>query len=40
MFTRLLERKIWPSKEDDIIDTTFFDENIRSKYHKQKKGSK
>jgi len=32
MFTRLLERRLWPSKNEDIIDTTFFDESIRSKF--------
>lgn len=40
MFTRLLERKIWPSKNDDIVDVLFFDENIKLKYSKQKSKSK
>ena len=40
MFTRLLERKLWPSKNEDIIDVTFFDEHIRSKFNKVKKSSR
>ncbi len=40
MFTRLLERKLWPSKNEDIIDTTFFDEHIKLKYSKVKVKSK
>lgn len=40
MFTRLLERKLWASKNEDIIDITFFDEHIRHKFSKQKKTAK
>jgi hypothetical protein len=31
MFTRLLERKLWASKNEDVIDLLFFDEHIRVK---------
>jgi len=40
MFTRLLERKFWPSKNEDIIDVMFFDESIRAKFQKPKKSAK
>lgn len=40
MFTRLIERKVWASKNEDIIDVMFFDEHIRQKYQKAKKVSK
>lgn len=31
MFTRFIEKKKWPTQNDDIIDTTFFDEHIKLK---------
>jgi hypothetical protein len=31
MFTRLLERKLWASKNEDVTDLLFLDENIRLK---------
>ena len=40
MFTRLLERKLWANKNEDIIDTMYFDERIRRKTQKVKKPSK
>ena len=40
MFTRHLERKLWPSKNEDIIDVTFFDEHIKHKYSKVKPKAK
>ncbi len=40
MFTRLLERKLWANKNEDVIDTVFFDENIRFKLNRYKKNSK
>ena len=32
MFTRLLERKLWASKNEDVTDMAFFDEHIRLKH--------
>jgi hypothetical protein len=29
MFTRLLERKMWPQKNEDMIDLMFFEDSIR-----------
>lgn len=40
MFTRLLERKLWANRSEDVIDTMFFDENIRLKLNRYKKNSK
>lgn len=40
MFTRLLERKLWANKNEDLIDTLYFDERIRRKNQKVKKPSK
>lgn len=40
MFTRLLERKLWANRNDDVIDTMFFDENIRLKLNRYKKNQK
>jgi len=37
MFTRLLERKLWASKNEDVIDVTFFDEHIRIKQARNRK---
>jgi hypothetical protein len=37
MFTRFLERKLWASKNEDLVDITYFDENIRAKYNKYAK---
>ena len=37
MFTRLLERKLWPSNNEDIIDLMFFSEHIKAKYGKNNK---
>ena len=31
MFTRFLERKLWPQKQEDVIDILMFDESIRVK---------
>jgi hypothetical protein len=31
MFTRLIEKKLWPAKDEDIIDLTFFEEHTRLK---------
>jgi hypothetical protein len=31
MFTRLLERKKWPSKPEDTIDLMFFEESLKKK---------
>lgn len=38
MFTRFLERKLWASKNEDVIDVFLFDEHIRMKHlRKQRK---
>jgi hypothetical protein len=37
MFTRLLERKLWAQKNEDITDLAFFDEHIRLKLMRKKK---
>jgi hypothetical protein len=38
MFTRFLERKLWASKNEDVIDVFLFDEHIRMKIlRKQRK---
>ena len=40
MFTQLLEKKIWARKNQDVINTLFFDENIRVKQNRYKKNAK
>lgn len=37
MFTRMLERKLWAQKNEDVIDITFFDEHIRLKQARNRK---
>lgn len=40
MFTRLLERKVWPSKNEDMIDLMFLEDNIRLKVNRYIKNIK
>lgn len=40
MFTRLLERKVWPSKNEDMIDLMFLEDNIRLKLNRYIKNIK
>lgn len=40
MFTRLLERKLWPAKDVDMVDLMYFEESIRLKYNRYSKNSK
>jgi abortive infection bacteriophage resistance protein len=37
MFTRFLERKLWASKNEDVIDVFLFDEHIRMKILRKQK---
>jgi hypothetical protein len=34
MFTRILERKKWPVKDEDTYDLMFFEEHINKKNHR------
>jgi len=36
MFTRLLERKLWANRNEDVTDLAFFDEHIRLKHIRNK----
>ena len=36
MFTRLLERKLWANRNEDVTDLAFFDEHIRLKLIRNK----
>jgi hypothetical protein len=40
MFTRLLERKLWPAKDVDMVDLMYFEESIRLKFNRYSKNSK
>lgn len=40
MFTRLLEKKMWPLKNEDMIDLMFFEDNIRLKVNRYMKNIK
>lgn len=40
MFTRFIERKKWPTHNDDIIDVTYFDEKVKMKKKKSIKNFK
>ena len=40
MFTRFIERKKWPTQNDDVIDITFFEENVKLKKKKSIKNYK
>ena len=31
MFTRFIERKKWPTQNDDMIDLTLFEEHVKLK---------
>lgn len=37
MFTRLLERKLWAQKNEDVFEITYFDEHIRLKQARNRK---
>lgn len=40
MFTRLLEKKVWPLKNEDMVDLLFLEENIRLKLSRYLKNIK
>lgn len=40
MFNRLLERKLYPTKSEDLTDLTFFEENIKLKLNRAIRNAK
>lgn len=40
MFTRILERKLWATKNEDVTDLAFFEEHIKLKLNRSIKNVK